>query len=325
MKPDILVVVEHVKGQVAEITYVMLAAARALADAVGAEVSAVLLGHGAESFAADLAADRVLYMDHPALAEFTPDAYAKAVAALVSQRAPRAVLCGDTSIGADIASTLSARLGLPIVSACRTFGASGGPEPTYSSQVYGGKILVEGPLPGPTALVLMAPGGYKPEQGRAAAAPPVTTVEAPDLGGLKVSFAQYVEPETGDVDISKASVLVAVGRGIQREDNIEMADELAQLLDGAVCASRPIVDQGWLPSTRLVGKSGHAVSPTLYLALGISGAPEHVEGIGGSKTIVAVNTDPAAPIFDVARFGTTADLFDLLPVLTEAVKAARGL
>ncbi|MGC8880154.1 MAG: electron transfer flavoprotein subunit alpha/FixB family protein, partial [Anaerolineae bacterium] len=134
---------------------------------------------------------------------------------------------------------------------------------------------------------------------------------------------QYIEPESGDVDISKEAVLVSVGRGIQNADNIEMVQELAAALGGVVSASRPVVDQGWLPTTRLVGKSGKRVKPRLYLALGISGAPEHAEAITDSQTIIAVNTDASAPIFDIARYGTTLDLFDLVPALTEKVRQAK--
>jgi electron transfer flavoprotein alpha subunit len=138
-----------------------------------------------------------------------------------------------------------------------------------------------------------------------------------------VRFQDWVLPEAGDVDITQQNVLVAVGRGIQQEDNIELAEELAQALDGAVCASRPVVDQGWLPATRQVGKSGMTVKPKLYLALGISGAPEHLEGMQGADLIIAVNTDPKAPIFDAAHYGTQIDALDLLPALVEAVNAKK--
>jgi len=126
------------------------------------------------------------------------------------------------------------------------------------------------------------------------------------------------------VDISKEPILISVGRGIQNEDNIELAEELAGLLGGTVCSSRPIVDQGWLPTSRMVGKSGKSVKPKLYLALGISGAPEHIEGMGESETIVAINMDPNAPIFDIATYGVEIDLFDLIDPLLEKVEEAKG-
>jgi electron transfer flavoprotein alpha subunit len=139
----------------------------------------------------------------------------------------------------------------------------------------------------------------------------------------KVRFDSYLEPEVGDVDITQQEVLVAVGRGIQNQDNISLAEELAEALGGAVCGSRPVIDQGWLPLSRQVGKSGKSVKPKLYLALGISGAPEHVEGMKGADTIIAINTDPAAPIFDIAHYGVVADVFDLIPALSEQIAARR--
>jgi electron transfer flavoprotein alpha subunit len=323
MSQDIYVVIEHLRGQVADISYVMLAAARVLAKGTGGSVVAALLGHDAKGLAGDLAADRVLYADSPALADFTSDAYQQVLARLVEDLAPRAVLFGDTSIGAGVAGGLSARLGLPLVSYCRSVRADDG-SLKFVSQICGGKIMAEGDLPGPTALVTMIPGGFKPEQGRGEKPPDVTSVVATALEGLRVTLKQYVEPEVGDVDISKASILVAVGRGFRNEGDLELAEELAEALGGVVCASRPVVDQGWLPTPRLVGKSGQKVKPKVYLALGISGAPEHVEGMADSEMVIAINTDPTAPIFDVAQYGAEIDLFDLVPVLTEQVQQAKG-
>jgi electron transfer flavoprotein alpha subunit len=319
MSQDIFVVIEHLRGQIAEISYVMLAGSRQLAQSTGGKVVAVLLGHNAQGLANSLAADGVLYIDHPALAEFTFDAYQLALADLIKAQSPRAVMFGHSSIGMDIASGLSAKLGVPVVSSCRNFTADG----KFVSQICGGKIMAEGDLPSPTALVTLVPGGYKAEQGQSAQAPAITTLAAPALDGIRVSLKQYIEPDTSDVDITKETMLVSVGRGIQNKDNIELANELAAALGCAVSASRPVVDQGWMPTTRLVGKSGKRVKPKIYLALGISGAPEHVEGMGDSQVIIAVNTDPNAPIYNIAKYGTTVDMFDLLPVLTDKVKQAK--
>lgn len=322
MSQDIYVVIEHLRGQVADISYVMLAAARALSKGTGGGAVAVLLGHDAQGLAAGLAADRVLYVDDPALADFTPDAYDKVLAGLIRDDAPRAVLFGHTSVGMDVAGGLSARLELPLVSQCRSFHADDGGL-QFVSQICGGKIMAEGDLPGPTALVTMIPGGFRPEEGQSTQPPEVTSVTAPALEGLRVALKQYIEPEVSDVDISKEPTLIAVGRGVQTEDNIELAEELAELLDGVVCASRPVVDQGWLPTSRMVGKSGHRVKPKLYLAMGISGAPEHVEGMADSEMIIAINTDPDAPIFDIAQYGAEIDMLDLLEVLIEQVEEAK--
>lgn len=320
MSQDIYVVIEHLRGDVAEISYVMIAAARRLAQWSGGKVVGVLLGNNAQSLANNLAAEEVMYIDHPNLAEFTSDAYQKTLATLISSKEPRAVLFGNTSIGSDVAGALSIRLKLPLVSSCVDFRADG----KYVSQVLGGKIMAEGELPSPLVLLTMIPGGFKPEDGQTETPPSITILDPPTLENLSVRVTGYIEPEAGDVDISREQILISVGRGIQTEDNIELAEELAELLGGTVCSSRPIVDQGWLPTSRMVGKSGKIVKPKLYLALGISGAPEHVEGMGDSETIVAINTDPAAPIFDVAQYGAEVDLFDLIDYLIEQVEEAKG-
>lgn len=316
MTQDVFVIIEHLQGKIADISYVMLAAARPLSQSTGGCVTAIILGNNAQDLAKGLAADKVIYVDHPVLAEFTSDAYLTVLTDLIKETAPRAVCFGHTSIGMDVAGGLSAKLGLPLVSSCRTISSDG----KYVSQICGGKILAEGDLPGPTALVTIIPGGYKPEQGKSSQTAEVQTLSAPALEDLRVMLKNYIEPDAGDVDISKENILVAIGRGIQNQENIALAKELASALGGAVCASRPIVDQGWLPIPRLVGKSGKHVKPKIYLALGISGAPEHIEGMGDSDVIIAVNTDPNAPIFNVAKYGTTVDLLDLVPQLTDKVK-----
>ena len=322
MNRNIYVIVEHLRRQVADITYIMLAAARLLAQGTGGKVVAVFLGHNAQVLVSGMAADQVLYLDHPTLTDFTSDAYQKALVDLIGNNTPRAGLFGHTSVGMDVVSGLSARLGLPLVSQCRNVRVADGVL-KFISQICGGKIMAEGDLPSPTALMTIVPGGFKPEQGRSAQPPEVTPVTVPTLEGLRVTLKQYIEPEAGDVDISKEPILVSVGRGIQNQDNIELAQELADALGGVVCASRPVVDQGWLPTTRLVGKSGKSVKPKVYLALGISGAPEHVEAITDSETIIAINTDPIAPIFNFAKYGAMVDLFDLVPALTEKAKSIK--
>jgi electron transfer flavoprotein alpha subunit len=317
MNKDIFVVIEHLQNQVSEITYVMLAAARELAATTGGNVVGVLLGYNAQNLAIDLLADSILNIDHPSLAEFTSDAYQNTLTEIIKEKEPRAVLMGNTSVGSDVVGALSIRLDLPLVSSCHHFDNG-----KYVSQICGGKIMVEGELPEPIALITVLPGGYKPDDGKSAHPPEVIELASPQLEDLKVNLLNYQEPEVGDVDISNEELLLAVGRGIQQEDNIELVEELAEAMGGTLCASRPVVDLGWLPTSRMVGKSGKSVKPKLYLAIGISGAPEHVEGITGSETIVAINTDPTAPIFDIADYGIELDLFDFVEVLTEFIEEA---
>jgi electron transfer flavoprotein alpha subunit len=316
MNQDIYVVIEHIQGQVSDISYVMLAAARDLANVTGGNVVGVILGHDASHLADSLAADQIYYGDDPALAEFTSDAYKKALKSLINQEQPRAMFFGSTTIGADVAGGLAAQLEIPLVSSCLSIS-----DGKVVSKICGGKIMAESDLADTTTFITMIPGGYKPDQGKSDT-PPEVTPFSPDLADLKVALRQYIEPEIADVDITQEDILIAVGRGIQTEDNIELAEELAELLGGTVCASRPIVDQGWLPVSRMVGKSGQQVSPRLYFALGISGAPEHVEGMADAELVIAVNIDPGAPIFDVAKYGADVDLFDLIDYLIEAVEEA---
>ncbi len=324
MNQDIFVLIEHLQGQVADISYVMLAAGKALTEAAGGKVVAVLLGHPAQELAGDLAAKQVLCLDHASFADFNPDTYRHALAKLISENSPRLVMFGDTTIGVEVAGPLSAQLGLPLVSNCRTLRAvDGGLK--FVCHAYGGKIMLDGDLPASTTLVTMIPGGYKPEQGRSDHAPHIVSLEPEALEAPRVRLKEYILPEAGDVDISKEGLLVSVGRGIQNQDNIGLAQDLANALGCVVSASRPVVDQGWLPSTRLVGKSGRRVKPKVYLALGISGAPEHVEAITGSEVIIAINTDPNAPIFNIARYGAVADLFDVVPALTERVSSVKAI
>jgi electron transfer flavoprotein alpha subunit len=183
--------------------------------------------------------------------------------------------------------------------------------------------MAEGDLPEPSALISMVPGGYKPEQGRSDHKPEVIPVEAKSLEEDRVRLIEFIEPETGDVDISKEPILIAVGRGLQNQDDLELVDALAEALGASICASRPIIDKGWLPSSRLVGKSGKSVKPSLYLALGISGAPEHSQAIIDTEMIVAVNTDSNAPIFDIAQYGIEADMLDVLAAMTEQLQPAK--
>lgn len=320
MTQDIYLLIEHIQGKVSEITYIMAAAARELKKYEHGDVVGVLLGSDSKQLVDDLSLDKVIYCDHPALKEFSSDAWKRTLIALLGEFSPRAFLFGNTTIGAGLSSLLAAHLDFPIINSCLKISDQG----HITSQICGGKIMADSLLGESTTIISMIPGGYKPEQGRGGPPGEVLVFSAPELDNLTVRLIQFIEPDSGDIDISQEKVLVAVGRGIQNEDNIELAEELASLLGGAVCASRPVVDQGWLPTSRLVGKSGKSVKPDLYLSLGISGATEHLEGMSGSKTIIAVNSDPDAPIFDIAKYGIETDLFDLIDPLLERIQEAKS-
>lgn len=316
MSNDIFVLVEHHAGEVADVTHELLGKAGELAKDRGGRAVACLLGSGARSLAEGLGADTVLYVEHPALEHFLPEAYVTALAALVGERDPRLVLIANTTVGMDVAGALSARTGRPLVAYCSDVRFEG--ETTVAtSQVYGGKLNAEVAVDGP-AIVSVIAGSFAPAP---AGSPTVEDVPPPaELDTIHTEFLRRVEPEATDIDITAEEILISVGRGIGGEENIELAQELADALGGTVSASRPVTDAGWLPKTRQVGKSGRKVKPKLYIACGISGAPEHLEGMGDAELIIAINTDEKAPIFDVAHYGTTEDLFEVLPAITEQLQ-----
>ncbi len=318
---EICVVIELLRGEIKDISFTMLAAGRRLADGLKTKLTAVLIGQDVQKLTGQLgAADRAVCIEHASLAEFNPAAYLCVLAGLFAQHQPRLVLFGHTAIGTDLACGLAQRRNWAVASGCRSFSLDGRAV-QYSAPTCGGKLIATGVLPEPTCLATVMPGGYKPDEGRAGRAPAVESVVPPaGLDLVRTRFRQYREPPTTDVDIAKEAVLVSVGRGIQNRDNLAAAEALAQALGGVVSGSRPVVDQGWLPTSRLVGKSGKQVKPKLYLAIGISGAPEHLEGVPEAELMLAINTDAKAPIFDVAQFGTTCNALELMPVLAERLK-----
>jgi len=318
MSQDIFVIVEHQRGVIDDVSFELLGKGRALAGDTGGALVAVLLGAGLQDRVASLgAADRVVMVDDPGLAEFNPETWLGALGAVLEAQTPRLVLMAYTSIGMDLASALSVRQDLPLVSYAAEVAVEDS-EVVVTSHMYGGKIYAESVMEGASGLVSVLAGSWPADAGRQDGSPEVVNVAAPaSVSEPKVRFLSLVEPEGGDVDITQHEVLVSVGRGIQSEENIEIAEALAKSLGGAVSASRPIIDNKWMAKTRQVGKSGLKVKAKVYLALGISGAPEHIEGMKDSELIIAVNTDETAPIFEHAHYGVTEDLFDIVPLLTE--------
>ena len=318
MAGDVLVVAEHLKGSLDDVTFELLAMGKTLAEQLGGSLIAALIG-GSEEMADQLgAADLVVSVGGAELRDFNPETHGVALETVVEAKTPRVVLIPYSSTGMDLASALAVRKGL----AHAAFGTAvtGGERITATSQLYGGKMDVVSDLGDGPCVVSVLAGSAAAEAGRAGGPPAAKeSLPAPETAG-RVRFKRLIEPEAGDVDITTQELLVAVGRGIGSKDDIEVAEELAEALGAAVAASRPLIDAGWLPKTRQVGKSGLKVAPKVYLALGISGAPEHIEGMKNAATIIAVNTDKHAPIFNFAHYGMTQDLFDVCEELTEAIE-----
>ncbi len=315
MSGDVLVIVEQRDGAILDTTLELLGKARSLAAETGGEAIAVLLGSGIAGLAGSLSgAARVLVVDDPGLAAFSPSAYKSALVPIVRDREPTLVLVANSGAGMDLAAGLSAALSLPIAAYASMIDIADG-APRVVCQLYAGKIQATVRFTDGRGIATVVAGSFPADAAADGGSPAVESVAAPPLDG-RVRFKALHRPEAGDVDITRESVLVSVGRGIGEQDNLELVEALATAVGGAVSASRPIADAGWLPRTRQVGKSGLKVKPKVYLALGISGAPEHLEGMRGAELIIAVNSDPRAPIFSVAHYGAVADLLDVVPALT---------
>jgi electron transfer flavoprotein alpha subunit len=318
MSGEIMVLVEQRDGAVLDTAFELLGRARSLAATSGGQAVAVVLGSGVAGLAGSLgAAARVIVVDDPSLAAFSPSAYQAALVPLVRDRQPALVLIANSGSGMDVAAGLSAALDLPLAAYAIDLAIDGG-GPLVTCQLYAGKIQAKVRFAGGRGIVTAVAGSFPADAGVASGSPTVEQVPVPAIDD-RVRFTGLLRPEAGDVDITRESVLVSVGRGIGEQDNLELVEALAAALGGAVSSSRPIADLGWLPRTRQVGKSGLKVKPKAYLALGISGAPEHLEGMRGAELIIAVNSDPRAPIFSVAHYGAVADLLDVVPALTARV------
>ncbi len=314
-----MVLAEHTGKEISEGTYELLGLARELAASIGGSAEVALLGP--RDLAAQLgAADTVACVDHPALAEYLPDAYEQALRAVLAERPPRLLLMSNATVGLDLGAALSVHWQAPLAAYVTGLAVEGGTV-VATSQVLGGKIVAELELAGERGIATVVGGAFPASAGQAGGSPAVVDIAPPaGLDAPRMTLRQVLEPQGGDVDITAADMLVSVGRGIDGQDNLELVQELADALGVPLSASRPVVDAGWLPKSRQVGKSGLKVKPKAYLMFGISGAPEHLEGMRNAELIIACNTDPGAPIFEVAHYGTTVDLFDLVPALAEQVQ-----
>jgi len=318
MSQDVFALIEHRDGQITESSFEVLGKARGLAATTGGSAVAVVLGQDVAPVTQQMgAADRVIEIVGDSVADFTPLGYVAALAPVIRDEEPFLMLLPNSAVGMDVAAGLSGALGAPLAAYATAVAVEGG-STVVTSQIYAGKLDAEAVLDGGTGLVTVIAGSFPAGEGQGDGAPAVHRVDAPAPDG-RVRFRRLIQPEAADVDITKEDILVAVGRGIGDGDDIEVVEELAEALGGAVACSRPVVDAGWLPKARQVGKSGHKVKPRLYVAVGISGAPEHLEGMRDAELIIAINSDPKAPIFGVAHYGTTEDLFDVVPALAEAL------
>jgi electron transfer flavoprotein alpha subunit len=312
----IMVVTEHTGHRLTDASWELIGKAKELARALDTRVMAVGFGGAATTLLGETGVDEAVALTGADADAYRPVAYEAALSGLIHEASPALVLMPSTTLGMDLGASLAARHGVSCVAYVVALAAESGAV-TAESQVYGGKLRAQVEVPVTGTIVTVLPGSW------AAVPQPAPTGQVTErpLAPDAFQLVDVMEPESGgDVDITRADVLVSVGRGIQGPENLDLAEELAAALGGVVSCSRPVVDAGWLPRSRQVGKSGQTVKPKVYLAFGISGAPEHLQGMKDAELIVAVNSDPSAPIFEVAHYGATVDILELMPALSERVR-----
>ena len=315
----ILIVAEIQKGKVRDATYEAIA----LAAKTGNDIKALVLGQGVTAHAEELAkrgAGEVYLVEDDAVANYNVDAYSAGIRAAIDASGADIVLLSNTPSGWDVAPRIAAALDAAFVSDC--FDLQGeGDGITYVRRIFNGKLDAKLSTSGRTVATIQ-PGATAPFEGSTDGK--VTALTA-DLSAVRAKFVETKAAEAKGVDLTKADIIVSGGRGVGDPEKFkEVIQPLAEALGGAMGASRPVVDAGWLPHEYQVGSSGQVVTPKLYVACGISGAIQHLVGMKGANFIVAINKDGDAPIFEVADVGIVADLFEIVPALTEAVKAAKG-
>jgi len=319
--PGIVTFAEHRDGKLRRPSLEAVSEARRLASSLQGPVTAVLVGPGVEGLAAELAAhgaDKVHVFDDPALGAYATEPYARALAQVVTEAKPSAVLVPATAMGKDLAPRAAARLGAGLVSDCVSFAVKDG-RLEARRPMYAGKAYATVRWEGDPQMATLRPNVFPLEKADASRKAEVAKGEVDTSARAKVTAVHAAA--AGKVELTEAQIIVSGGRGLKGPENFHLIQGLADALGAAVGASRAVVDAGWVDHQFQVGQTGKTVSPTLYVACGISGAIQHLAGMSSSKTIVAINKDPDAPIFKVANYGLVGDVFEILPKLTEAAKA----
>jgi electron transfer flavoprotein alpha subunit len=322
MSGKILTLIELQSTGPKECSLETLAFAKSMADQMGHSLHALVLGYGLDNRLDPLPEqpiDSILLSEDPKLADYDPDVFVSALEQVLRIQAPQALVFPHTYQTMDLAPKLAARQGLDLISDCTRFQIDGA-QPSVTRQVFRGKLQADIALPEARPwLVTVQEGAFR--GGGGTGSPPIEPLV------LKLSqvaprrrILERLEMSKGKVDLSKAEVIVGIGRGIKTRDNMEMIEALADSLSAEIGASRPVVDNEWLPRDRQIGSSGQSVAPRLYFALGISGAIQHVVGIKNASCIVAINADPNAPIFSLCNYGIVGDLTEIVPLLTEKIR-----
>ena len=325
----ILTIIEQQQGKLNRMSWEALAAAQQIAKELSQPVAAVVLGHGVRAVAEEVAAaqaERVLLVEDPLLEEYTPDAYSLALAQVIAAEKPQLVLMPHTYQVRDFAPKLAAALQRTFLGDCIGFRVESGTL-VFTRQLFQGKMNADIAFTGePPCLASVQAGSFQADQVTKGASPaPIESRSVaipPDK--VRTKPLERFQEAKRTVDLGQAEIIVSVGRGIKEQENLALVQKLADALGAELGGSRPICDNGWLPMERQIGSSGQTVAPKLYLAVGISGAIQHLVGMKGSRTVAAINKDPNAPIFEVADYGIVGNLFDVVPALIEEVNKAKG-
>lgn len=321
---EIFVLVEHRQGKIRDITYEMMGLGENLANQKGTSLTAILLGYEIKSLAEDLSTrgSKVLVVEDENLKNFNSVFYQQTLSSLISKYQPFLLLIGHSAFGMDLAPSLSMEMDFPLVTDCIGLSFEDGKLKATRS-IYGGKVNASISLKESKGYIAtIRPGVFAPKTpGEKKGG--IIMEPSPPKGTADIKkFIEYIEaPITGE-DITQAEILVSVGQGIGGPEHIPMFEELAKNLGGTIACSRPVVDRNWLPKERQVGISGKTVKPKIYIAVGISGAFQHVTAMQGSDTIIAINKDPRAPIFSVADYGIVDDFQNVIPILKEKIKGS---
>lgn len=323
----ILVVAEQREGKLNRVSFETIAAAQAIAKQTGWGVEVVLPGYDVGALAQELAANavaKIVALEGNALEKYTSDAYVAALRAFLTEKQPKLVLFPHTYQVRDFAPRLALALDRTLISDATGYKYEGG-RLLFTRQMFQGKFAADVSFGGDAPwMATIQIGAFRGDQAEAGTAPVETVQAAVVPGAARVTPHEVFQEAKQTVDLSQAEVIVAVGRGIKEQKNMPLAENLAGALGGELGASRPICDNGWLPLERQIGSSGQTVAPKLYVGLGISGAIQHIVGIKGARTIVAINKDPEAPIFEIADVAVVGDLFQVVPALTEEIKKAKS-
>jgi len=327
----ILVVIEHTGEALKPSTGELLAFARRVGQDFGLPVAAVVLGSGTSKVVEQLQAqkvDRILTVDDAALGEYGPEKYVHALKSIIDSQKPSIVATAHSARGMDFMPRLAVALRKPFVAGCVDYERIGD-RIVLTRPIFNAKLNMKlEPLDAAPCLVTLTPGAFPAEDVPVPAAGTAAVAAEPAVETITVNFSGVTnrrrviaqsEASKGEVDLSSAEVIVSGGRGLKQKENFSLVFDLAKALNGAVGASRPVVDAEWLPREYQIGSSGQTVAPKLYFAIGISGAIQHLVGMSGSRCIVAINKDPEAPIFKVAHYGIVDDLFKVVPALTKLI------